>query len=298
MGAVKALVVGGSGFVGAHLARELAKRGHRVRVLSRDPDRGHLEPGVETYRGDVTDPGSIEDAFRGIDAVVYLVALTPLFRPRGGERMHERLHLAGARNTVAAATGAGVPRLLHMSALGADPAGATAYLRAKGRAEEIVRASGLGWTIFRPSVVFGDGGEFVSSVKRLAPPYLTPLPGGGRIRFQPIWVGDLVPMMADALEDDRHVRQTYDVGGPEPVSLADVARMAHAAEGRPVRVVPVPLALAGLGLTLAGLVPGFPMGPDQYRSLLMDNVPSRNAVGAFGRDPADLRTLESYLAGG
>jgi NADH dehydrogenase len=294
---LRTLVIGGSGFIGAHLARELDRRGHHVVVLSRRPGREKLPPRVETASGDVTDLGSIEPAVRSADAVVYLVALSPLYRPRGGEEMHERVHTSGARNTVAAAKAAGVRRLLHMSALGADPAGATAYLRAKGKAEDVVRASGLDWTIFRPSVVFGDGGEFVASVRRLAPPYLTPLPGGGRIRFQPIWVGNLVGMMADALEDARHVGHTYEIGGPERLSLADVARLAHAARGRPVRIVPVPMALAALGLGLAGLVPGLPMGPDQYRALQADNVTDRNAVGAFGREPGRLVTLRSYLTG-
>jgi NADH dehydrogenase len=291
----RVLVVGGSGFVGRHLARELVGRGHRVTVLSRDPHPRQLPAGVETARGDVTDFASIEHAFDRMDAVVYLVALSPLFRPKGGEEMHERVHLGGARNVVAAAEGAGARRLLHMSALGADSAGATHYLRAKGKAEEVTRASRLAWTIFRPSVVFGEGGEFVSSVRMLAPPYLTPLPGGGAIRFQPIWVGDLVPILADALADDRHLGRTYELGGPQVLSLADVARLAHGARGRPVRVVPVPMALAGVGLTLAGLVPGLPMGPDQFRSLGADNVTADNAIEAFGRRAGELTTLETFL---
>jgi uncharacterized protein YbjT (DUF2867 family) len=181
-----------------------------------------------------------------------------------------------------------------MSALGADADGPTAYLRAKGLAERVVRDSGLEATILRPSVVFGDGGEFVESIRRLAPPYLTPLPGGGRIRFQPIWIGDLVRLMGNALADE-HTGRTYELGGPERLSLADVARAVHRTDGRTVRVVPVPLALAGLALHLAGLIPGLPMGPDQYRSLLRDNVTDRNGVGDLGAEVSELRTLRDYL---
>jgi NADH dehydrogenase len=182
-----------------------------------------------------------------------------------------------------------------MSALGADPTGETAYIRAKGKAEELVRESGLDWVIFRPSVVFGDGGEFVPFTKKLAPPYVTALPGGGKTRFQPIWIDDLAPMLADAVEDEDHVGEAYDIGGPEVLTLAEVAKLAHSADGRPVNVIPVPMALAGVGLSVAGKIPGFPMGADQYRSLQFDNTTADNDVAAFGVSESDLRTLSSYL---
>jgi NADH dehydrogenase len=145
--------------------------------------------------------------------------------------------------------------------------------------------------------VFGEGGEFVSFTKKLAPPYVTPLPGGGKTRFQPIWVEDLVPMLADACEGDQHVGQTYEIGGPEKLTLAEVAEVIHGAEGRSVTVVPVPMALAGVGLSVAGKVPGFPMGADQYRSLKFDNTTDDNDIGAFGIGESDLTTLGEYLAG-
>ncbi len=291
---MRVLVTGGDGFIGRNLCAELVERGHEVTALSRHPS-DELPPGVETATGDVTSYASIEAAFEGRDAVVNLVALSPLFEPSGGSRMHDVVHRQGTENVVRAAKERGVPRLVQLSALGADPNGPTAYIRAKGRAEEIVRESGLEWTIFRPSVVFGDGGEFISFTKKLAPPYVTPLPGGGKTRFQPIWVGDFVPVIADAVGGDRHVGRTYEIGGPERLTLAQVARRVHGAAGRPVRVVPVPMTLARVGLTLAGSVPGFPMGPDQYRSLKFDNVPTDNEVDEFGMREADLKTLGEFL---
>ncbi|MFD1642303.1 complex I NDUFA9 subunit family protein [Halohasta litorea] len=292
---MQVLVAGGNGFIGTNLVDELLDRGHDLTVLARNPDAAALPDGVDTVSGDITAYDSIESALEGQDVVVNLVALSPLFKPKGGNEMHDEVHRHGTENLVAAAEESGVDRFVQMSALGADPDGPTAYIRAKGGAETHVRESDLDWVIHRPSVVFGEGGEFVSFTKKLAPPFVAPLPGGGKTKFQPIWVGDLVPMLAAAVEDDEHVGETYELGGPEQLTLAKVAKLAHGADGRSVTVVPVPMGLAGVGLSVAGSIPGFPMGADQYRSLKFDNTTDDNAVEAFGRTEADLTSLGSYL---
>ncbi len=293
------LVAGGTGFVGRALCAELIERGHGVTALGRDPDEASLPAGVEAAMGDVTAYDSIVEPVAHSDAVVNLVALSPLFEPPGS-LSHDAVHLGGTRNLVRAAEGADVDRFVQMSALGADPDGPTAYIRAKGHAEDVVRGSALAWTIFRPSVVFGDGGEFVPFARKLSTPYVTGLPGGGRTRFQPIHVGDLVPMLADALAGDEHVGESYEIGGPEVLTLAAVTELAYEAVGKSVTVVPVPMALARVGLTIAGPVPFVPFGPDQARSLGMDNTVVENDVGAFGVEPDELTTLRTYLglAGG
>jgi NADH dehydrogenase len=289
--------------------------------------------------------------------VVYLVALSPLFKPSGGYERHYDVHLGGTENAVRAAKEHGVEKYVQMSALGADPDADTAYIRSKGEADRVVRESGLDWTIFQPSVIFGEGDEFVGFTKLLAPPYFTPLPGGGKSEFQPIWIGDLVQMFAmavegtvpetegaeeateeadgdgaeegdgagedeedeedaedageaaedaedaeeaaedaeDAEDADPHVGQVYEIGGPEVLTLAEVARLAHAAEGKPVNVYSIPMPLAGVGLKLLGNVPGAPFGGDQYRSLQFDNVTRDNDIDVFGFEPEDLTTLAEYL---
>jgi NADH dehydrogenase len=328
------LVVGGSGFIGTNLCRELNDRGHNVTALSRSPDEAELPVGVDAAMGDVTAYDSIESAFEDQHAVVNLVALSPLFRPKGGNEQHFAVHRDGTEHVVRAAEEHGVRRLVQMSALGADPQGNTAYIKSKGLAENAVTNSDLEWVIFRPSVVFGDGGEFVPYTKQLATPYLTPLPGGGKTRFQPIWVGDLVPMLADATEgvtaDDRdetdpeldeeltpairpvggnesegpRVGQIYEIGGPEVLTLAAVATLAHAADNKPVDIISIPMPLAGIGLrsldfvpeSVLDAVPGLPrMGSDQYRSLQFDNTVEDNDLDAFGLSPDDLTTLATYL---
>lgn len=329
---MKVLATGGTGFVGTALCEELAGRGHDVVALARNPGGAAVDADVATVEGDVTNYESIAEHFETVDVAVNLVALSPLFKPDGGDEKHFDIHLGGTENVVRAAENHDVDKLVQLSALGADPDGPTAYIRSKGQAETAVKNSTLDWVIFRPSVVFGKGGEFVEFTKKLATPYLTPLPGGGKTRFQPVWRGDFVPMIADAVEgtvtgpsaegdmaaeneeddsddlepavtpveeeatsEDPHAGRTYEIGGPEVLSLADVARLAHAQDGKPVNILSVPMPLAGVGLSVLDSVPGAPMGKDQYRSLRMDNVTTRNAVDAFGYREADLTTLQSYL---
>ncbi|MFP8956075.1 complex I NDUFA9 subunit family protein [Natrialbaceae archaeon A-CW3] len=288
------LVAGGTGFIGTNLCAELRDRGHAVTALSRNPDPSSVPEGVETAMGDASAYDSIAETVAEHDAVINLVSLSPLYQPPSGTS-HEDVHLQGTKNFVRAAEEGGTDRFIQMSGLGVDPDAPTDYLRAKGRAEEVVKDSNLAWTIFCPSVVFGDGAEFVEFTKKLTTPYLTGLPGGGKTPFQPIWVGDLVPMMADALEADRHVGQRYEIGGPEVLTMKRVAELAYEAEGKSLTVLPVPMALAKVGLTVAGPMPFIPFGPDQARSLEVDNTVDDNDIAAFGRSEDELRTLEEYL---
>ncbi|WP_115864024.1 complex I NDUFA9 subunit family protein [Halorussus litoreus] len=287
------LVAGGTGFVGTHLVDELDGDGHDVTVLARDPTDADLPEGVETARGDVTAYDSIEGALAGQDAVINLVSLSPLFKPSGG-KSHTEVHLGGTQNLVNAAEANDVRKFVQMSALGADATGPTEYLRSKGQAEQVVADSELAHTIFRPSVIFGDGGEFVSFTKLLTTPYVTALPGGGRTPFQPIWVEELAPMLAACVEAERD-GETYEIGGPEVLALADVTRLAYRAEGKSVKILPVPMALARLGLAFAAPVPFVPFGSDQYRSLKVSNTVADNDVSAFGVDESALTTLAEYL---
>ncbi|WP_276252539.1 complex I NDUFA9 subunit family protein [Halomontanus rarus] len=291
---MKVLVAGGTGFIGSNLCEELADRGHEVTALSRSPDGGSLPPGVEPAMGDVSAYESIAETVADHDAVVNLVSLSPLFQP-SGDATHEGVHLRGTENLVRAAEDGGVERFVQMSGNGADPNSPIEFIRTKGEAERVVRESALEWVIFRPSVVFGDGDEFVGFTKLVTTPYVTALPGGGKTRFQPIWVGDLVPILADSLEGDKHVGETYEIGGPEVLSLADVTKLAYEADGKSVTILPVPLSLAKIGFTALSPVPFVPFGPDQARSLKMDNTIADNDVTAFGRTEAELRTLGSYL---
>ncbi len=297
---MQVLVAGGNGFIGTNLVPALIDGGHDVTVLARNPDSDDLPDAADTASGDVTAYDSIESAVDGHDAVVNLVALSPLFQPAGGDEMHDEVHRHGTENLVRAAEAGGVERFVQLSALGADPNGATAYIRAKGQAEGHVTDSDLDWVIVRPSVVFGEGGEFVSFTKKLKGMFapglpIYPLPGGGKTRFQPIHVDDLVEMLVETVVDDDHVGETYELGGPDNLTLREITNMVYDAAGKSVSIVSVPMPLAGVGLTLGGKVPGFPMGADQYRSLQFDNTTDDNDIGAFGVRNGDLTGLDTYL---
>lgn len=286
------LVTGGDGFVGSHLCDELASRGHDVTALARDPDPSKFTEDVATTRGDVTAYESIEGAFEGQDVVVNLVSLSPLYQHRGTSNME--VHLGGTKNVVRAAESRGVGKILQMSGLGVDQNIDTDFIRAKRRAERVIRDSDLEWVIFRPSIIFGDGAEFVPFTKLVTTPYVTALPGS-ETPFQVIWIGDLVPMLADAVEDDEHNGHVYEIGGPEVLTLADATRLIYRAEGKSVNVLPVPIAMAKLGLTVAGPVPFVPLGPEQARSLKVDNSVADNDIDAFGLTESDLKTFGEYL---
>ncbi len=284
------LVAGGTGFVGRPVCRVLADRGHRVTAASRSPDAVSLPDAVVRARADVTD-SDLRGLVAGHDAVVNLVALPSHVQPRAS---HEAVHLGGTRHLLRASEAAGVDRFVQLSGLGVDDGVETAYFRAKRRAERAVRESGLDWTIYRPSVVFGDGCAFLPFLERLARFGVVSLPGGGRTRLQPMWVGDLAPMVASGVTDARHVGRTYRLGGPERLTLAAVLAMVA---DDPL-VLPVPMPVARLGAAVLDRVPGVPVGLDQYRATTLDNTVADNDVTAFDTTEASLWRLGDYLRDG
>ncbi len=289
------VVAGGTGFIGTRLCRELATRNVNVTALSRSGAAAELPASVGTATADVTEYEGLPAVLEGADVVVNLVALSPLYRPRGGEERQQTVHVGATRNLVRAATECGIPKIVQMSGLGADTEAPTAHLRAKGQAEGVVTAADRDWVILRPSVVVGEGDEFIEFIQRVTTPYVTALPGGGRTQFQPIWVGDLVELVATAITDGAHDGEVYELGGPEVHSLAAVTRLYYEMKGQSVRIVPIPMPLAKVGFTIAKFLPLVPFGPDQYRALGVKNTVSTNDITAFDRQPADLTTLEEHL---
>lgn len=267
------LVSGGSGFVGSEIVRQLVAAGHRVRVLSRGFRR--LDPAVRSVHGSVLDPGCLPEACAGCDAVVHLVGIISEI----GGQTFERVHVDGTRNLLAAARAAGVPRFIHMSALGTRPDAVARYHRTKWAAEESVRASGLDWTLFRPSLVFGPGDHFVGLFARISrwSPVL-PVMGDGQALLQPVAVDEVARCFVGALAEPRSIGRTFDLCGSERLSFDAVIDAILAATGRRRMKLHIPLPIARLqAAVMESVFPRIlrrpsPLNRDQLLMLSEDNV--------------------------
>lgn len=281
------VVLGGSGFVGRALVARLLAQGDRVRVLSRSADtRGRIPAGADIQIGDVFDAAFLRDAFRGTDVVINLVGI---LNERGDDGSgFRKVYVELAETTLAAMKNVGVRRLLQMSALHAGD-GESHYLKARGVAEALVRASSLDWTLFRPSVIAGPGdGLFCrfAQLLRFAPG----LPiGRANARFQPVWVGDVVEAFVRALDDDATIGHRYDLVGPEQMTLADIVRLTAQTKGWTRFVVPLPGVFGRIQAEVGEHLPGKPISRDNWRSLQRDSTSDDNGLPKLGITPTDVR---------
>ncbi len=279
-------VFGGTGFIGRHLVRRLAARGARILVISRDPAHGtHLQPmgdvgQIVIERADLSSEPALARVLEGALAVVNLIGiLYETGRQRFAEVQGELPGRIGR-----AATAAGVARLVQISAIGADPGAASAYARSKAEGERAVRDACPGATILRPSIVVGPEDGFFNrfaAMARLLP--ALPLIGGGRTRFQPVYVGDVAAAIVAALERDDARGQTFELGGPQIYEFAELMRYLLQVIGRRRLLVPVSFELATWQARLLELLPVPPLTRDQVELLKTDNV-----VGADARTLFDL----------
>ncbi|WP_102128587.1 complex I NDUFA9 subunit family protein [Deinococcus planocerae] len=287
---MRVLVTGATGFVGRAVVSELVSRGHTVVAGSR---RGTALPGTQGVTLDVTDPGAVLRVFgeANPDAVIHLVGIIQ----EAGAQTFERVHFEGTRN-VLAATPRGA-RYVQMSALGAREDSGSRYSSTKGRAERLVRESGLAFTIFRPSLIFGPGDDFFGRVLRelVSTAPIVPQIGDGRFPFRPVSVEDVARAFAGALERPETVGQTYDLTGPEEFTFRQLLELELSALGKKKPIVPVPLALMDLAVPAMQVLPKPPITRDQYAMLKEGNTaPNEPARTVF--DLPMLR-LEDKLPG-
>jgi NADH dehydrogenase len=280
-------VFGGSGFIGGQVVRALARQGLRIRVAVRNPGLGYKmrmlgDVGqIEVVQANIRMPESVARALDGAEGCVNLVAVMH----ERGRQTFQSLHVTGARTIAEAAKAAGVTRLAHMSAIGADPGSHSKYARTKALGEAAVREVMPSTTILRPSIVFGPEDDFFNRFARMAcaAPVL-PLIGGGLTRFQPVFVGDVAAAVAACLLDPDTAGKTYELGGPGVFTFKALLERLCLEIGRTPMLVPVPFALAsliGVGGDLVNRQP-LPIAPplttDQVILLRTDNVAAPGAL--------------------
>ncbi len=291
------LLTGGTGYVGSHLLARLRRRGEPVRVLTRDPSKyQHLQTGnVGLIKGNVTDGASLRAAMEGVTTVINLVAI---IRERPGGVTFERINYGGTVNVVDAAKAAGVQRIVQQSALGVRPDPKLPYFDTKYRAEEYVRKSGLDYTILRPSVIFGEGDEFVNKLADLVrkPLFILPAPvvpvvGDGATPFSPVYIGDFVEAVVGVLDDPATIGQTYELGGPRRIKYEEMMDELMQATGIRRAKLHVPVALMKLPVMIMDKVMASPpVAIEQLKMLALDNSTQNNATARLaGRELTDFK---------
>ncbi len=283
-------VFGGAGFIGRYVCEFLFQSGVRVRVATRDPRNDYfLQPLAQVGQfgfelADITNMDSVHNAVKSATAVVNLCGVF-------GRAMRET-HVEGARNVAEAAREAGAGALVHVSAIGADPNAELNYGRTKGEGEDAVREAFPGATIIRPSLVFGPEDNLTNRFAGMARLPVLPVIAAKR-NFQPIYVRDLAKAIAiAALDAGRFGGKTYEMGGPQLMSMVELHRAILQLTGQDPEIVQVPDFIAAL-IAKLGAVPGAPLTRDQWLMLQSDNVPSKGASGleAFSIEPTPLAAV-------
>lgn len=291
-------ITGATGFIGRHLLPALKDKGYSARCLVRTPDRAELceKSGFETAIGDITGRKSLEHALEGVRMVVHLVGIME----EKGKQTFKRVHVQGTENLVEEAKKAGIKHFFYQSALGADPDSRAAYQRTKAEAEEIVRASGLPFTIFRPSLVIGPGDGFTKKIHSFitSPLPVIPVPGKGNARFQPIHIGDWIKCFLWIMDNPESFGKVYELGGPEHLTYNEIVRTVAEAMGVKKPLFHIPSGLANAGIRLLEKTPFKPATPEQLRLLNTDNICGKESIRKnFGFKPLPFKkALELFIS--
>jgi uncharacterized protein YbjT (DUF2867 family) len=284
MAAQQLVILGGTGFVGSHLLPRLAADGHRIVLLSRNREQ-HRElgvlPGVSVRSANVYDDDTLRRHLAGADAVINLVGI---LNP-SGPYTFQRTHVELTRRLIAACHASDVPRLHQMSSLKAGR-GLSQYLKTRGEAEVLTKASGLDWTIYQPSVIFGAGDGLVSrfaALLRRMP--VLPL-ARAKARMAPTFVGDVAEAIARCVGSDKlGRRRSFELYGPEVLTLGEIVQKIRAAAGLRTPIIALPDSLGRLQAQFAELLPGKPFSLDNFRSLHTDSVGTVDGYIALGITP-------------
>jgi len=267
-------VLGGSGFVGRHVCHQLVTQGYRVTVPTRDRERAKsliTLPTADVLTADVHDPATLKRVVRGCDAVINLIGV---LHDANGKGSFRQAHVDLARKVTDACRQRGVRRLVHMSALNAAVNAQSAYLRSKGEAEAIVRESGLCYTIFRPSVIFGREDRFLNLFAKLLRFMPVIVLGSPNARFQPVYVEDVARIFTEGLTRLDSFGRSYDLAGPKAYTLRELVAWAGEVTGHRRRIIGLNETLSYWQARVIELLPGKLITRDNYYSMKVDSVSS------------------------
>jgi uncharacterized protein YbjT (DUF2867 family) len=283
-------IAGASGFVGGHLVNDLLSRGQKVRCLVRSEKKEHLlsARGAEVVRGDITSAETLRGVLGPEDFVVHLVGIIE----EKGSATFRAVHVEGTSNLVEEARRAGVRHFFYQSALGADKDSWSGYLRTKAEAEEIVRQSGLRYTIFRPSLIVGPWDGFTKKILemiKLSP--VIPIPGRGAAKFQPLYIKDWLRCINKVIDDPEAYLSAFDIGGPQHLTYKEIVETLAESAGRHKPAFNIPMGLMKIStLFLGAVLSSPPVTLDQLRLLESDNICDVLAIEKnFGFTPVTLR---------
>lgn len=297
------LVTGGTGFIGSHIARKLLKKGHQVVVMTRNPSkvRSSVPAGVDLRPGDVSDPGSLRQAMAGVDVVINAVQFPnhPVENPRKGHTYMEVDGLGTVRQ-VEAAQAAGVKRFIYLSGAGTRQGQTYPWFQAKLKAERAIRDSGIPYTIFQPSWVYGPEdrslNKFVTFARFL--PFI-PVVGNGQTRVSPVHVDDLAEVVAESVDMESAVGKTYQVGGPQVLTMDQIIQTMLKTIGKHRPLLHHPRWFMKLVTIPMQLLPSPPLSPSAVDFVLMEeDVDTTALVRDFGVKLRPLSEGLKYLRAG
>lgn len=291
----RVFVTGGTGFVGKNIVRAIS--GHPLRLMVRTPHEGADESGIEHVQADVTDPASLQGTMDGCEIVVHLVGIIE----ETGTATFDGIIRKGTENVLNEAKRAGVKHFIHMSALGAQNNPRYGYHTAKYRAEQAVMSSGLTYTVFRPSVIFGPGDGFINTLAGVVRSFpIIPVVGSGQTRFQPVEVGDVADAFARAVDDpDETANKVYELGGDRPYTYEQMLDTIAGELGKSKPKIKVPVQVMKIVVSASKPLPSAlrpPVTSEQLKMLSLDNSTSDSATEALiGRKPVALENGIDYI---